>query len=245
MKSIILHEGDCLKIMSEKISDESIDMILADLPYGITKNKWDIIIPFDKLWEQYHRIIKPNGAMVFTATQPFASQLVVSNLNYFRYDIIWEKPLSSGQMNINNQPLRSHELILVFYKKLPTYNEQRTDGTPYEIYRTGKYKSGSYNPQTPSHKKNNGFRHARSVIKISNPRIKGGHPTQKPIKLLEYLIKTYTNTEDIVLDNCMGTGSTGIACQNLNRNFIGIELDKSYFQKAKKELNKKINPFIE
>jgi len=126
MKSIILHEGDCLKIMSEKISDESIDMILADLPYGITKNKWDIIIPFDKLWEQYHRIIKPNGAMVFTATQPFASQLVVSNLNYFRYDIIWEKPLSSGQMNINNQPLRSHELILVFYKKLPTYNEQRT-----------------------------------------------------------------------------------------------------------------------
>jgi len=239
-KTITIYEGDCLKIMPEKVFDESVNMILVDLPYGITQNKWDIIIPFDKLWEQYHRIIKPNGAMVFTATQPFASRLVMSNLKFFRYDIVWEKTISSGQMNINNQPLRSHELILVFYKKLPTYNEQRTKGTPYEINRTGKYKAGSYNPQRPSSKKNDGFRHARSVIKIPNPRMKDGHPTQKPIKLLEYLIKTYTNVGEVVMDNCMGAGTTGIACRNLNRKFIGIEIDKTYFQKAKKALDEEI-----
>ncbi len=233
----IIH-GDCLKVMPDKILDESINMILVDLPYGITQNKWDIIIPFDKMWEQYHRIIKPNGAMVFTATQPFASQLVVSNIKLFRYDIIWEKTINSGQMNVNNQPLRSHESILVFYKKLPTYNEQKTEGTPYEIHRTGKYNPGSYNPQQPSTKINDGFRHARSVIKISNPRIKGGHPTQKPIKLLEYLVKIYTNEGDVVLDSCMGMGSTGIACLNLKRKFIGIELDEEYFKKAEKILNK-------
>jgi len=230
--------GDCLKIIPEKIADESIDMILTDLPYGITQNKWDIPIPFNLLWPQYERIIKPNGAMVFTATQPFASQLVVSNPKLFRYDIIWEKTINSGQMNVNNQPLRSHELILVFYKKLPTYNEQKTEGTPYEIHRTGKYKPGSYNPQQPSIKINNGFRHARSVIKIPNPRIKGGHPTQKPVKLLEYLIKTYTNEGDLVLDNCMGMGSTGIACLNLKRRFIGIEFNDEYFKKSEKILTR-------
>lgn len=243
MRNVQIYQGDCLEIMP-KIPDESVDMIFVDLPYGITKNKWDITISFDSLWKQYERIIKEHGAMIFTATQPFASQLVVSNPKLFRYDIIWEKTISSGQMNVINQPMRSHELILVFYKKLPTYNEQKTKGTPYEIHRDGKYKPGTYNPQKDTHKKNDGFRHARSVIKIPNPRIKDGHPTQKPVKLLEYLIKTYTNAGDIVLDNCMGSGSTGIACQNLDRKFIGIELNEEYFKKAKKWLKENDNEFF-
>ena len=153
MKNITIYEGNCLDVMSKQISSNSIDMILVDLPYGITQNKWDIIIPFDKLWEQYDRIIKSNGAMVFTATQPFSSQLVMSNSKLFRYDIIWEKTISSGQLNVKNQPLRSHESILVFYKKLPIYNEQRMQGTPYEIHRSGNYNMGNYNSQKESHKK--------------------------------------------------------------------------------------------
>jgi site-specific DNA-methyltransferase (adenine-specific) len=238
--NIKLFHGDCLKIMSS-IESNSVDMILCDLPYGVTNNKWDEVIDLPSLWKHYERIIKKNGVVALTATQPFTSQLVMSNRKMFKYDLIWEKTISSNQLNVRFQPLRSHESILIFYAKPSTYNEQKTIGKPYSIKRKGLYNDGNYNKQSSSEKKNDGFRHARSVIKISNPRIKGGHPTQKPIELLEYLIKTFTNPGDTVLDNCMGSGSTGIACKNLNRSFIGIEMDTRYFDMAKQTLRNKEN----
>ena len=235
MSDIKLYNGDCLEIMKQ-IQDKSIDMILCDLPYGTTACKWDSIIPFDKLWENYKRIIKDDGIVILTAVQPFTSKLVISNLSWFKYDLIWEKTLSSGQLNIKTQPLRSHEDILIFYKKFHIYNEQKTEGTPYIINRKYKYDKTIYNNQTDSFKVNEGYRHAKSIIRISNPRIQGGHPTQKPLELMEYLIKTYSNENQTVLDNCMGSGTTGVACKLLNRNFIGIELNENYFKMAKERI---------
>jgi site-specific DNA-methyltransferase (adenine-specific) len=226
-----LYHGDCLEIM-KTLKDKSIDMIFCDLPYGVTKNKWDVVIPFEPLWEQYERLIKDNGAIILTATQPFSSQLVMSNSKMFRYEMIWEKPIASNQLNVNNQPLRNHESILIFYKKQPVYNEQKTSGLPYSVSRNGGYKNSSYDPQSPTIKNNDGYRHAKSVLKISNPRIKDGHPTQKPLELLKNLISAYSNEGDTVLDNCMGSGSTGAACYELNREFIGIEKDDKYFKMA-------------
>jgi len=235
MKNIKLIRNNCLNEM-KNIKEKSIDCILTDLPYGITKNEWDIEIDLKLLWENFNNILKPNGIIILTAVQPFTSKLVISNQKMFKYEIIWEKTIGSGQLNIKHQPLRVHESILIFYNKRGTYNEQLTEGKPYSINRT-KVKGSGYNKQTSSNKQNDGYRHAKSVIKISNPRIKEGHPTQKPIELLEYLVKTYTNENDTVLDCCMGSGSTGVACINLNRNFIGIELNNEYFEKAKDYLN--------
>jgi len=235
MVNIELIRDNCLNEM-KNIKEKSIDCILTDLPYGITKNEWDIEIDLKLLWENFNNILKPNGIIILTAVQPFTSKLVISNQKMFKYEIIWEKTIGSGQLNIKHQPLRVHESILIFYNKRGTYNEQLTEGKPYSINRT-KVKGSGYNKQTSSNKQNDGYRHAKSVIKISNPRIKEGHPTQKPIELLEYLVKTYTNENDTVLDCCMGSGSTGVACINLNRNFIGIELNNEYFEKAKDYLN--------
>ena len=235
MVNIKLIRDNCLNEM-KNIKEKSIDCILTDLPYGITKNEWDIEIDLKLLWENFNNILKPNGIIILTAVQPFTSKLVISNQKMFKYEIIWEKTIGSGQLNIKHQPLRVHESILIFYNKRGTYNEQLTEGKPYSINRT-KVKGSGYNKQTSSNKQNDGYRHAKSVIKISNPRIKEGHPTQKPIELLEYLVKTYTNENDTVLDCCMGSGSTGVACINLNRNFIGIELNNEYFEKAKDYLN--------
>ena len=235
MVNIKLIRDNCLNQM-KNIKERSIDCILTDLPYGITKNEWDIEIDLKLLWENFNNILKPNGIIILTAVQPFTSKLVISNQKMFKYEIIWEKTIGSGQLNIKHQPLRVHESILIFYNKRGTYNEQLTEGKPYSINRT-KVKGSGYNKQTSSNKQNDGYRHAKSVIKISNPRIKDGHPTQKPIELLEYLVKTYTNENDTVLDCCMGSGSTGVACINLNRNFIGIELNNEYFEKAKDYLN--------
>jgi len=235
MVNIELIRDNCLNEM-KNIKEKSIDCILTDLPYGITKNEWDIEIDLKLLWENFNNILKPNGIIILTAVQPFTSKLVISNQKMFKYEIIWEKTIGSGQLNIKHQPLRVHESILIFYNKRGTYNEQLTEGKPYSINRT-KVKGSGYNKQTSSNKQNDGYRHAKSVIKISNPRIKDGHPTQKPIELLEYLVKTYTNENDTVLDCCMGSGSTGVACINLNRNFIGIELNNEYFEKAKDYLN--------
>lgn len=235
MNKINLFYGDCL-IEMEKIPSLSVDMVLVDLPYGTTQNKWDAIIPFEQMWSSLLRITKPNGALVFTATQPFSSKLVMSNLPLFKYEIIWEKTICSGQLNVKRQPLRNHESILVFYKEQPTYNEQKTIGIPYKINRKIKFKAQGYGVQKDSSKINDGFRHAKSVIKVSNPRIKGGHPTQKPIELMAYLIKTFTNENEVVLDCCMGFGTTGEACLILNRRFIGIELDEKYFNVAKNRL---------
>lgn len=235
-----IYQGDCIKLM-KRIKDQSIDLILCDLPYGTTHNKWDSIIPLNKLWEQYLRIIKPNGAIVLTAVQIFASKLIMSQPNLFAYDWIWKKTIFSGQLNVNKQPLRAHEHILIFYKRQPTYNQQFTKGKPYSINRKVTYKGESYNKQKDTKKVNEGFRHPSSVLEFSNPRIKGGHPTQKPVPLFEYLIKTYSHKGEIVLDNCIGAGTTAIASINTDRKFIGIEISKKYCDMANKNIKEAEN----
>lgn len=220
--------GDCLQLMP-KIGDETVDMILADLPYGTTRNKWDAVIPFDAMWLEYERVIKPNGAIVLTAAQPFTSALVMSNPKLFKYEWIWSKTIGSGQLNAKKQPLRTHESILVFYKNPPTYNPQMTAGKPYHAKRKATYEGPGYNQQKPSETKNDGFRLPKSVLEVSNPRIKGGHPTQKPVELMEYLIKTYTDEGQLVLDNVVGSGTTAVAAINTNRHFIALEMDEKYY----------------
>lgn len=228
-----LHLGDCIEIMNS-MEENSIDSVIVDLPYGTTQNKWDVIIPFDKLWESLLRITKDTSNMVFTASQPFTSQLVCSNIKMFRHEIIWEKTIGSGQLNIKHQPLKVHESILIFNKKLGAYNPQMVEGEPYKIHRKlNKYGVTNYNEQKDHVSVNDGFRHPRSVIKISNPRIKGGHKTQKPVELMDFIIKTFSNENDKILDCCMGTASTGISCLKLNRYFIGIEKDPVFFDVSK------------
>lgn len=194
------------------------------------------MIPIDEMWSEFNRITKKNGVVVLTATQPFTSKLVISNLANFKYDLIWEKTISSGQLNVRKQQLRNHESILVFAKSPFTYNEQKTEGSPYKINRKVKNGENNYGTQKDSSKENEGYRHAKSVIKVSNPRIKGGHPTQKPIELMEYIIKTYSNKGDLVLDCCMGSGTTGVAAIKNERLFYGIELDANYFKTSKQRI---------
>jgi len=222
--------GDCLKLL-KSIENDCVDAVIVDLPYGTSQNKWDIIIPFDPLWKEFYRIGKNDCPFIFTATQPFTSMLVSSNIRDFRYEIIWEKTIGSGQLNIKRQPLRVHESILVFYRKQPTYNEQKTKGSPYKISRKALKEQG-YGKQRENKKENDGYRHARSVIRVSNPRIKNGHPTQKPLELMKYIVRTYTNEGDMVLDCCMGSGTTGKACKELNRDFMGIENDKEWYYRC-------------
>ena len=224
--------GDCLDLMP-KLEDESIDLILADLPYGTTRNKWDAVIPFEEMWAEYERIIKPNGAIILTAAQPFTSALVMSNPKLFKYEWIWSKTVGSGQLNAHKQPLRTHESILVFYKSPPIYNPQLTEGKPYHQKRKASYEGPGYNSQRPNETKNDGFRLPKSVLNIANPRIKNGHPTQKPVELMEYLIKTYTNENQVVLDNVVGSGTTAVAAINTNRQFIAFEMDEKYYQISK------------
>ena len=226
---MILQQGDCLELMKD-IPDKSIDLILCDLPYGTTQNKWDSVIPFDKLWAQYNRIIKDHGAILLFSQMPFGANLIMSNPKMFRYEWIWEKDNSTGFLNAKKMPLKKHENILVFYKHLPTYNPQMREGfKPYYNTRLNSQSSnyGNYKDAVSS---SDGTRYPIDIIKFNRDR--GLHPTQKPVALLEYLIKTYTNEGDLVLDNCMGSGSTGVACQNTNREFIGMELDEKYFQVA-------------
>jgi site-specific DNA-methyltransferase (adenine-specific) len=232
-----LIHGDCLDEIF-LLPKHSVDLILTDLPYGVTQNHWDTILPLDVMWEAFKHILKLDGRVVLTATQPFTSKLIISNLKEFKYDLIWEKSISSGQLNVSKMPMRSHEHILVFYDKFNTYNEQKTSGLPYSIDRKKSYIDGCYNKQKTSQKTNTGYRHARSVIKISNPRVAGGLPTQKPVELMSYLVKTFSNENDVVLDCCMGTGTTGAACIKNNRAFIGIELNKNYFDVAEERLIK-------
>lgn len=231
---IDLRNGDCLELM-KGIPDGSVDMILCDLPYGITRNKWDSIIPLDRLWERYKRVIKENGAIVLFSAEPFTSLLITSNIKWFRYDLIWYKTRGSDFLNANRKPLRAHENICVFYKKQPIYNAQKTEGKPYTSKGGGTTSSnfGKYNANHHTENKD-GKRYPLSVLRFSGEPNRGKqHPTQKPTDLLEWLIKTYTNDGETVLDNCMGSGSTGVACVNTNRNFIGIELDEGYFNIAK------------
>jgi site-specific DNA-methyltransferase (adenine-specific) len=240
MPKIELIQGDCLEKMKD-IPNKSIDMILCDLPYGTTACKWDTIIPFEPLWEQYKRIIKDNGAIVLTASQPFTSALVMSNIKMFKYEWVWDKVNSyTNFLNSSHQPLRRHENVLVFYAKKPTYNKQWRLGAAYSSHNKPPGVSDVYGAQRPHKSRNNDGEHHNpcSVIqeKTAIKSDKGFHPTQKPVALFEYLIKTYTNEGDLVLDNCMGSGTTGVACKNLNRNFIGIELDPEYFKIAEKRI---------
>ncbi len=234
-----LHHGDRLKILPT-LSDNSVDMLVVDLPYGTTACKWDSIIPLDKLWEQYNRICKQNAAMVFTAAQPFTTVLASSNIKNFKYEWIWEKPQGTNPMNSKVMPLKSHENILVFYRKKPTYNPQMWYSTPYSGFVSDSSKIGEvYGKQQSKHRDNpEGSRFPKTVLKYKQE--KGLHPTQKPVGLMEYLIKTYTNEGDTVLDNTMGSGTTGLACMNINRHFIGIESNKKYYNIAKDRLNKPI-----
>jgi site-specific DNA-methyltransferase (adenine-specific) len=244
-----LMNGDCLSRMDD-IPDGSIDLILVDLPYGVTNNRWDCPLDPETLWKHFERLTSDSGSVVLTATQPFASRLIVDNISFckklkFKYDLIWEKTISSGQLNVKRQPLRSHESILIFSKPKPAYNEQKTEGEPYKINRKLKQYESSYGKQKDNvNKVNDGYRHARSVIKMSNPRIKNGHPTEKPVTLMKYLVETYSNPGDSILDCCMGHGSTGIAALNLNRHFIGIEMDEEYFEKAKEKLTFLLTPTL-
>lgn len=245
MNRIQIRQGDCLELMKE-IPDKSIDMILCDLPYGTTKNKWDSVLPFDKMWEQYDRIIKENGCIALFADGMFMSDLMQSNKKLWRYNLVWDKELISGFLNANRMPLRSHEEICIFYKKLPTYNPQFTEGEPLHGMGTKfsqeKNKNNNYGNfdscNNPSAKRTGDTKkYPKSIVKFPRPAsCVMIHPTQKPVELLEWLIKTYTNENDLVLDNCMGSGSTGVACINTNRNFIGYELDEHYFQIAKERL---------
>ena len=225
-----LLNGDCLELM-KNIPDKSIDMILCDLPYGTTANKWDTVIPFDKLWEQYKRIIKDNGAILLFSQMPFGASLIMSNPKMFRYEWIWEKNQAVGFLNAKKMPLRKHENILVFYKHLPTYNPQGLIKLDEPIQEEGSANRNgkNYGVADKSFIRTH-TNYPTDIITFSKDA--GYHPTQKPVDLLEYLIKTYTNEGDLVLDNCMGSGSTGVACVNTNRDFIGMELNEEYFKIA-------------
>lgn len=231
--SLIL--GECLEEMS-KLDDACVDMVLTDLPYGTTACKWDSIIPLDEMWAQFNRVCKEDGAMVFTAQQPFTTTLAASNLKNFRYEWIWEKPQGTNPMNAKVMPLKSHENILVFYRKKPVYNPQMEKGTPYSGFSSDTAKIGEvYGSAKSKHRDNpEGTRYPKTVLRHKQE--KGFHPTQKPTTLMEYLIRTYTNESDTVLDATMGSGTTGVACMNANRNFIGIEMDTSYYNIAQGRL---------
>jgi len=230
-----IYKEDCLEGM-KRIPDKSVDMILCDLPYGITLNKWDSVIPLEPLWEQYNRIIKDNGAIVLTAQNKFSARLILSNERYHRYNLVWDKVLTSGFLQANKMPLRSHEDVLVFYKKLPTYNPQKHKGkvnnSKGKVEKTANNNYRDYKI-VDNREKLGDLKHPKSIITFQKPHPSVSiHPTQKPVALFEYLIKTYTNEGETVLDNCMGSGTTAIACINTSRNYIGFEMDEGYYNLA-------------
>lgn len=230
--------GDCLEKMKE-IPDGSVDMVMCDLPYGTTQNKWDSVIPLEPLWREYRRVCKPNAAIVLTTQTPFDKVLGCSNLAMLRYEWVWLKNVATGFMNANKMPMKSHENVLVFYAELPTYNPQKTAGKPYKSKRTGRVDTGiNYGEvgiKVRTDTVNAGERLPQTPIAFD--RETGRHPTQKPVALMEYLVRTYTNEGETVLDNTMGSGTTGVACANTKRRFIGIERDETYFAIAKKRID--------
>lgn len=222
-----------------RIDDGTIDMILCDLPYGVTQNKWDNVIPIEPMWAEYKRVIKPHGVIALTSMQPFTSQLVMSNPEQFKYEIIWDKVGITGFLNAKRQILRRHEDILIFYSGQGTYNPQKTAGEPYDRgYRCGKTPNYGKQHRYIARSKT-GDRYPTTILKISNAD-RGGHihPNQKPVKLFEWLIKTYSNSGELILDNCMGSGTTAVACIDTNRNFIGFETDKEYYGKSLERIKK-------
>lgn len=231
---ITLYNNDCLKILPT-LPDHSVDMVLADLPFGTTRNDWDHIIPMDQLWEQYKRLLKVGGVVALFGDEPFSSKLRLSNPKWYRYDWYWTKNNATGFLNANRMPLKRVETISIFYPKLPLYNPQKEIGYKPYTSMTGS-KTKNYGKFKSIKTVNDGSRYPTNVLAF-NKVSKTIHPTQKPVDLLEYLIKTYTNEGMTVLDNVMGSGSTGVACKNLNRNFIGIEKDPDYFKLAKERLD--------
>lgn len=244
MNNIELWHGDCLELM-KNIPDKSADMILCDLPYGTTKCSWDIVIPFESLWYQYNRIVKDNAAVLLFGQEPFSSLLRISNLNNYRYDIYWEKERLTNINQVKRRVGKTIETISVFYRKQPIYNPQmiKYDGKP----RTNKVKDGKLGKLTDNQEKtvneytDTGWRYPTQVWKYQRDCLTSNlHPTQKPIALLENLVRTFSKEGDVILDSCMGSGSTGVACVNTDRKFIGIELDNTYFEIAKDRINKAV-----
>ena len=239
MKKIDLYNGDCLELM-KNIQDKSVNMILCDLPYGTTACKWDTVIPFEPLWEHYNRVIKDNGAIVLFGSEPFSSYLRMSNIKNYKYDWIWDKVTAKGHLVAKIRPMQETENISVFGNSKITYypimelREKERKDVNVEYSRTEIMGGKTTKEMEKITRK---YRYPKNIIRVSNASQKDKfHPTQKPVALLEYLIKTYTNEGAIVLDNCMGSGSTGVACVSTNRNFIGIELDKDYFNIAKERI---------
>ena len=226
--------GDCLELM-KKIPDKSIDMILCDLPYGTTRNKWDVLIPFDSLWDQYKRVIKEHGVIALFCDGMFTSNLLQSNKKMWRYNLVWDKQRGCDFLNANVKPLKSHEDIAIFYKKKPTFNKQFWYSTAYKPIKNGTLSDNYGDRRTAYSESKHGERNPLTIISFPKDGNKV-HPTQKPVVLLEYLIKTYTNDGETVLDNCMGSGSTGVACVNTGRKFIGFELNEKYFNIAKERI---------
>ena len=231
-------EGDTLKVMSN-LPDNSIDMVLADLPYGTTQNKWDSIIPLEKLWKEYNRIVKEDGAMLFTTSGLFTAQLMMSNPKNFKYKIVWEKSKPTNFLNAKIQPLRKHEDILVFYRKQPVYNPQMTQGKAYSKGVRKNQLTGSYGDFDPVLIKSDGERYPVDVVYFKTAEAEGKvvHPTQKPIELARYLIKTYSNSGDVILDNTCGSGSFLVAALLEGRNFIGIEKNENVALFKNKEVD--------
>jgi site-specific DNA-methyltransferase (adenine-specific) len=239
---IDLQQGDCLELM-KSIPNKSVDLILCDLPYGETQNPLDKPLPFEPLWEQYTRIIKDNGAIILFGQGLFYIDLVNSNRKLFRYDLVWNKQLTTGFLNANRMPLRQHEQIAVFYKHLPVYHPQFTEGKPLHgrgvAYKSKACKNENYGKfeQQDDTRKGSTQKHPTSILQFAKPHPSvAQHRTEKSISLLEWLIKSYTEEGANVLDNCMGSGTTGVACVNTNRNFIGIEIDEKYFNVAKNRI---------
>ena len=245
MRMNVLLQGDCLKIMDNLVSEGTkVDAVITDPPYGTTKCSWDSVIDFYAMWERLNKLIKPNGAIVLFGSEPFSSALRMSNIKNYKYDWVWEKERGTGFARANKQPLRKHEIISVFYKKPPFYNSIGVElDKPYRhalpIVKSVSDNLSSSNIDFDSNRIYATYTHTKKNTIIKIPREKNSlkvHPTQKPVALMEYLIKTYTNEGETVLDFTMGSGSTGVACKNTNRNFIGIELDPEYFKIAEKRI---------
>jgi len=225
--------GDCLSLLPN-IPDGSVDMVLADPPYGTTQCKWDSVIDLSAMWRELDRVCKPNAAIVMTAAQPFTAQLVCSNIGMFKYEIIWEKGNATGFLNAKKQPLRAHESVLVFYRSQPTYNPQMTTGHPRRTSNRKTVNSECYGSAVSLTQYDSTERYPRSVQFFSSDKQRNSlHPTQKPTALMEWLVRTFSNRGDTVLDFCMGSGTTGVACINTERKFIGMEMDSGIFQTAK------------
>ena len=236
MTKLDLRLGDCLEVM-KTIESGSIDAIITDPPYGTTACKWDSVIDFELMWEQLNRIIKPNGAIVLFGSEPFSSALRMSNIKNYKYDWIWKKPKGTGHLNAKRMPMNDVETISVFYRKQCIYNPQFTEGEPYKA-KSGKSSFDGYGKDNRKGNDNKGKRYPKRLLEFNVVERNTLHPTQKPVDLMEYLIKTYTNENETVLDFTMGSGSTGVAAGNTNRNFIGIEMDNKYFDIATERINK-------